>query len=155
MMTRTDERWSPYMWALAPLAWLGFAVVAVGGGIFRVVWLEPRMGERLANLTETLMLAVVLASLLWVAVPWLVPGLRRRDLIRLGILWVVLTLAFEFLFGHFVDGASWAALFANYDISAGRLWVLIPLLMGFGPRAVGYLHHRHPHLPANPQTHAK
>lgn len=155
MMTRTDERWGPYMWALATLAWLGFAVVAVGGGIFRVVWLEPRIGDSLANVTETLMLAVVLASLIWIAVPWLAPGLRRPDLNRLGIFWVAMTLVFEFVFGHFVDGASWGALFANYDISAGRLWVLIPFIMGFGPRAVGYLQHRPPRLPANPQAHSK
>ena len=155
MTTRTDERWGPYMWALATMVWFGFAVVAVGGGIFRVVWLEPRMGERLANITETLMLAIVLASLMWIAVPWLIPGLRRKDLTRLGVFWVTLTLAFEFLFGHFVDGASWAALFANYDVSAGRLWILIPLLMGFGPRAVGYLQRRHPQLPSYPQTDAK
>jgi hypothetical protein len=155
MVTRTDERRGPYVWALATLAWLGFAVVAVGGGIFRVVWLEPRLGERLANITETLMLAAVLGSLIWIAVPWLVPGLRHKDLNRLGLLWVTLTLAFEFLFGHFVDGASWAALFANYDIAAGRLWILIPLLMGLGPRAVEYLQRRLARLPADPEAHAK
>jgi hypothetical protein len=155
MMPRNDEPEGPYLWAPAAMAWVGFAVVAVGGGIFRVVWLEPRMGEHLANITETLMLAIVLASLMWIAVPWLNPGLRRRDLNRLGLLWGTLTLAFEFLFGHFVAGASWAALFANYDITAGRLWILIPLLMGFGPRAVGYLRGRHPHLPSYQQTNSK
>ena len=127
---------APFQWTLAGFVWLGFAMVAVAGGIFRVLWLAPRLGDDIANLIETLTLVAVLMGLIWIAVPWLCPSLERRQLRILGVFWLGLTVAFEFLFGHFVDGASWSALLANYDITAGRLWILVPLTMGLGPMSV-------------------
>jgi hypothetical protein len=54
-----------------------------------------------------------------------------------GALWVGLTVAFEFGFGHYVMGAPWEVLLADYDILRGRLWPLVlaanlvaPLLAG-------------------------
>ena len=129
----------PLMWALAFLVWVGFATVAVAGGIFRVVWLQPRLGEPAANLIETLGLVAVLAGMIWLGTPWLVPGLAKRELKTLGAFWFTLTIAFEFLFGHYVDGASWSALLSNYDVTAGRLWILVPLTMGSGPVLAGRL----------------
>lgn len=137
-----ESQRGPFLWTLAFLTWVGFALVAVTGGIIRVTLLEPKLGEHLANVIETLALTVILAGAIWVAVPWLDPDLRERDLRRLGIFWVGLTLAFEFLFGHFVDGADWSALLANYDITAGRLWILVPLTMWLGPMLVGKLRTR-------------
>ena len=45
----------------------------------------------------------------------------------IGIFWLVLTIIFEFLFGHFVIGHSWEKLFADYNIFKGRLWLLVLL----------------------------
>jgi hypothetical protein len=44
-----------------------------------------------------------------------------------GILWGVLTVAFEFGFGHYVSGLGWDVLLADYDVRAGRLWPLVLL----------------------------
>ena len=44
-----------------------------------------------------------------------------------------MTVAFEFGFGHWVDGDSWSALLENYDITAGKIWVLVPIAMATGP----------------------
>jgi hypothetical protein len=136
------ERTVPYFWVLAFSTWLWFALVAVTGGIFRVVWLAPRLGEYPANLVETLGLVAVLWSMVWVAVPWLCPRLEASEIKTLGLFWAGLTITFEFVFGHFVDGADWKALLANYDITAGRLWILVPLTMGLGPWLVRQLRHR-------------
>lgn len=38
-------------------------------------------------------------------------------------------LAFEFVFGRYVAGHSWARLMADYNILAGRLWVFFLLWM--------------------------
>ena len=137
MSAAPESQREPLTWALAFLTWAGFALVAVAGGIIRVTLLEPRLGELPANISETLALTAILAVIIWVVVPWLVPGLGQRDLRRLGACWLVLTLAFEFLFGHFVDGADWSALLSNYDVTEGRLWILVPLTMGLGPVLVG------------------
>jgi hypothetical protein len=44
-----------------------------------------------------------------------------------------MTLAFEFLFGHYVAGHSWRRLPADYDLSAGRVWVFAPLWVALAP----------------------
>jgi hypothetical protein len=33
--------------------------------------------------------------------------------------------AFEFLFGHYLGGATWESLLADYDLRQGRLWPLV------------------------------
>jgi hypothetical protein len=40
-----------------------------------------------------------------------------------GSWWLSLTLAFEFLVGHYALHKSWATLLADYDIRRGRIWV--------------------------------
>jgi hypothetical protein len=44
-----------------------------------------------------------------------------------------MTVAFEFGFGHWVDGDSWSELLENYDVTAGKVWVLVPAAMAAGP----------------------
>lgn len=56
----------------------------------------------------------------------------------MGALWVGLTLAFEFGFFHYVMGHPRSRLLHDYDLRAGRLWVLIPIWIGAAP----YVFHR-------------
>jgi len=42
----------------------------------------------------------------------------------IGLLWLVMTVAFEFGFGHYVAGHSWNRLLADYNIFNGRVWSL-------------------------------
>jgi hypothetical protein len=44
-----------------------------------------------------------------------------------------MTLAFEFLFGHFVAGHSWARLLQDYNLLAGRVWVLLLAWVALAP----------------------
>jgi hypothetical protein len=39
------------------------------------------------------------------------------------VLWVALTLAFEFGVGHYIFGKPWPELLADYDLSRGRIWI--------------------------------
>jgi len=43
----------------------------------------------------------------------------------IGVLWLVLTLAFEFLAGHYVFGNPWSRLWTDYDVLRGRIWILV------------------------------
>ena len=55
-----------------------------------------------------------------------------RDLLKVGLLWVVLTLLFEFGMG-WVSGASWEAMIADYGLGRGRLWPLVLLAILVAP----------------------
>jgi hypothetical protein len=41
------------------------------------------------------------------------------------MIWLLLTLAFEFLAGHSLFGKPWDMLLADYDVVRGRIWVLV------------------------------
>lgn len=73
--------------------------------------------------------------------PWIRPG-TLRDAWGVGILWLVLTLAFEFLAGHYLFGDSWAKLLAEYNVLQGRLWVTVPLTTLFAPVVTFAMRHQ-------------
>lgn len=50
---------------------------------------------------------------------------ETKTLLGVGLFWVVITIIFEFVFGHYVMGNSWQKLFADYNLLDGRLWVLV------------------------------
>ena len=50
-----------------------------------------------------------------------------------GTVWVALTVAFEFVAGHYVFGNSWERLIADYNVFRGRIWILVLLMNLFAP----------------------
>ncbi len=61
------------------------------------------------------------------------PPTSARAAWHIGLFWMALTVAFEFLFFHYVAGHPWQVLLANYDMRAGRLWPLILLWVACAP----------------------
>jgi hypothetical protein len=58
-------------------------------------------------------------------------------LLKLGLYWTVLTVAFECLFGRYVVGLSWELILADYNVFQGRLWPLVLVVTFFGPLLAG------------------
>lgn len=113
-------------------AWFVLLVVAMINGALRESTYGKYVSELSAHqvscVTGILLFAVVIHQYVrrW-------PPASAREAWRIGLFWMVLTVAFEFLFFHYVGGHSWAALLANYDMSAGRLWPLILLWVAVAP----------------------
>jgi hypothetical protein len=47
---------------------------------------------------------------------------------------VALTLAFEFLAGHYLFGNPWSRLLEDYDVFRGRIWILVLITTAVAPR---------------------
>jgi hypothetical protein len=109
----------------AGLAWLVLAVVMFVNGAVRALVLQPRLGEALARQLATGLGVTIVFGFAFLFVRRLEEP-ASGDLLLVGALWLVLTLAFEFGLGS-VTGASWPEMLADYDILSGRLWPLIPL----------------------------
>ena len=45
--------------------------------------------------------------------------------IAIGLVWLGMTVAFEFLFGHYVAEKTWYELLRDYNIFAGRVWLVV------------------------------
>jgi hypothetical protein len=118
--------------AKATVAWLFLFAVMFANGAIRVLVLQPRLGEGGARRVASLSGAAVVLIVSWLFVRFS-PEARTAQLWWVGVAWLAATVAFEFLFGHFVSGLSWQALFADYDIARGRLWSLILLSVCLGP----------------------
>ncbi|HSJ75067.1 MAG TPA: hypothetical protein VK899_02610, partial [Gemmatimonadales bacterium] len=52
----------------------------------------------------------------------------------IGLLWVGLTLCFEFLAGHYLFKKPWTVLLEDYDVSRGRIWILVLATTLLSPR---------------------
>ncbi len=114
------------------VAWLGLMVLAILNGLLRQTVLIPRMGEPAGHIVSTLLLSAVILVAAWAWLPWL--GARHAPQAwRIGGLWLVLTVAFEFLAGHFLFGNSWERLLADYNVAHGRVWLLVLVATLLGP----------------------
>ena len=112
--------------------WLGFLAVAIGCAVIRDKFLVPGLGPVGGRALGTLLVGVIIFGLIYAYVGKL-KGATRVSLLKLGLFWTILTIAFEFLFGHYTMGHSWDSLWADYSIFQGRLWPLVLMVTLFGP----------------------
>jgi hypothetical protein len=114
------------------LAWVPMVFIAIGNGALREAWLTPRLGELHSRQLSTVILILLLAAYIW-GVTKLLRIRTGREAAGIGAVWLALTLLFEFALGRFVSGLSWREMLAEYDMSAGRLWPLVPLWVAIAP----------------------
>ena len=114
------------------LAWIGLAIVAILNGALRVKGYSPYMSELAAH-----QLSTVIGLGFFGIYFWFLTGAYRLEssgqALGIGTMWIVLTVLFEFGFGHFVMRHPWRKLFADYNIFRGRLWSLVLLWTFIGP----------------------
>jgi hypothetical protein len=123
-MTRTTRRWIS--------AWIGAAALGVANGAGREMLYADATGDEAAHVISTGTLLALLGGYMWLLQRrW--PLSTRREALSIRASWASATVAFEFGFGHWAAGDSWSALLANYDLTAGRVWVLVPGAMAAGP----------------------
>jgi hypothetical protein len=116
----------------ALIIWFVILVLANLNGAVRALWLNPMMGERPGHVVSTLTLSVVILILARASIGWV--GVRSiREGFEVGMVWVVLTVAFEFLAGHYIFKKPWEALQADYHIMQGRIWVLVLVICLVSP----------------------
>ncbi|MBN2719690.1 MAG: hypothetical protein JXR72_01165 [Proteobacteria bacterium] len=106
------------------IVWIGLSTLAVANGVFREAVIAPRLGAQGGHVLSTLILCFAIFAVTWFTLPWIEPR-RGREALLVGALWLALTLAFEFLAGHYLFGHPWEKLLADYDIARGRVWPLV------------------------------
>jgi hypothetical protein len=128
------------MLARAGTVWFGILLMAIFNGAFRDVVLTPRLGDLGARAVSCFTLASVIVLVTWISLPWVRPG-STSDAWRVGWMWLAMTLAFEFGAGHYLFGTPWTALLADYNLLAGRLWILVLVATLTAPALVYFAAH--------------
>lgn len=114
------------------IAWFGIMVLAVINGAVREALYKPYTGELPAHQIATAILFILITIYLYMLISvW--PVKSASQAWKIGVLWLVMTLAFESIIGRFVSGSPWSRIFSDYNLLAGRVWVFIPLWMLTGP----------------------
>jgi hypothetical protein len=112
------------MMTRAILIWFALLAVAIVNGGVRESLLVSWLGRGLAQAVSTVLLSGCIFAIGWLATPWIGPrGVEEAWAVGFG--WITLTLAFEFLGGHFLFAKPWTELLADYNLLAGRIWVLV------------------------------
>lgn len=119
----------PHMLPIKPvtLTWLVMLAAAVANGAIRERHITPLFGAYAGHVISTLSLCAIIVIITFCYVRFFCAGCNRSSLKLTGVYWAALTVAFEFLFGHYAGGFAWSALLADYNILCGRIWVLVPL----------------------------
>ena len=124
--------------------WLIILVLANLNGAARQIWLIPQVGEPVGRAVSTVALSALIFLVTWLTIGWIRPA-TTTEAMKIGGLWLALTLAFEFLVGHYVFRQPWATLVEDYDVTRGRIWVLVPVVVLLAPlwaaRVRGLLQH--------------
>lgn len=114
------------------VAWFVMLVVSIANGAVRDFFYGKHMGALAAHQLSTAISLVLLGTVIWSYVT-LYPPRSDHEAVVVGLAWLALTVAFEFLFFHYVGGHSWSDLLANYNVLKGRIWVFVPLWIAVAP----------------------
>ena len=120
------------MFAKYFLAWFGMMALAILNGGLRDKLYEPLIGELVAHQLSTVLLVVVFAGYFWLLTSYW-PISSSGQAWSIGLMWLVMTLLFEIGLGRWGLGYAWSRVLHDYDLMAGRVWVLVPLWTLIGP----------------------
>lgn len=114
------------------IAWLVMLLVSVANGALRDFTYGKHMHELAAHQLSSIS-SVVLLGLVILSFVRIYPPSSGREAVLIGLLWMALTVAFEFIFFHYVAGHAWAELLANYNVLQGRVWVVVLVWLAIAP----------------------
>jgi hypothetical protein len=101
-------------------AWLILIAVEFIHGALRTIFLAPRVGDFHARQIGVFIGSLLIVAVACLTVRW-IGATSTSSLIGMGVLWLVLTVAFELGFGHYVFGRSWGSLASDYNVLEGGL----------------------------------
>lgn len=113
------------------LVWLCFIPSAILNGGFREYILERYIDTALANTISGVILCIIILIITWLLLPRLVV-LNRKESYITGLIWMLLTVIFEFISG-IVTGIPMEELISAYNPLSGNLWILVILTTMFSP----------------------
>lgn len=119
----------------ATLVWLLLVAIAIANGLVREAVLTPRWGAATGHVVSSLTLSGLIVFVAWLTIGWVAPASAAAGFVA-GGWWLLLTVGFEFGFGRW-RGRGWDELLADYDLSRGRIWLLVLVATFLSPWLVG------------------
>jgi hypothetical protein len=133
----------PLHWFIkrAILAWVLFIPVAFLNGFIREVFTKRAAGDLTAHQISCMTASIAFVALSYLMLHKRIAELNNKILRITGMMWVLMTMVFEFGLGRYINNVSWDLLFQDYNIFEGRLWILVLLTILFTPIMIKKLKH--------------
>jgi hypothetical protein len=112
--------------------WLVLIVAEVVHGILRAIAVVPIFGEFRSNQIGVFTGSAIILLIAYFTNRW-IGAKQPHELLLVGLIWLVLTVTFEVLFGRFVVGFSWKRIASDYNVLNGGLMPLGLLVLFFSP----------------------
>jgi len=117
------------------MIWFVIALLAIVNGIFRENVLVGMIGSNMSVPVSGITLSMIVLIITYLSFP-LLGKHHASTYFLIGLQWVLMTLLFEFIFGHYVMGKSWSDILEVFHIMRGNLFIIVlavslisPLLM--------------------------
>lgn len=124
------------------LFWFPLVFIAIINGAIRDLLYKDRLGELAAHQVSTATGILLFGIYIWaLGLKWKLKSARQA--VAVGLIWLGLTVAFEFLFFHYAMGHPWSVLLEAYNILEGKVWVLVLVFVAIAPWLSYTIHSRH------------
>lgn len=118
--------------AIYALSWTGMVVLAILNGTVREKSYGRFIQELYAHQLSTLTGLILFGLYIW-ALTGIYPIESSSQAYLIGGMWFIMTILFEFIFGHFIMGHPWMKLLHDYNLLQGRLWLLVLIWTAIAP----------------------
>jgi len=104
-------------WGRVLAAWFLIVVAESVHGTIRQLWIAPVMGDLPSRQVGVAIGSAIILIIAWATVRWIGAGTTRAQF-RVGLVWVVLIVLFEFGLGTAL-GYTWERMLSDYDLAQG------------------------------------
>lgn len=118
-------------WLKILLIWFCFIPIAILNGGLREYVLNQYFPTNKALIISGVLLSLFIFLITGLFLPR-VKSFSRLNSIQTGVLWMILTVCFEFGFG-LATGTNWKELMEAYNLSNGNLWIIVVLSTFLAP----------------------
>ncbi len=106
--------------------------LAIANGALRQATFGSHMSELHAHQLSTLIGSVLMGAFIWFVIRAWPPSSGAKAFL-IGLAWLALTVAFELFMALVLMHRSWPDALADYNLLAGRVWVLFLAWIALAP----------------------
>ena len=113
-------------------AWIPMVFIGILNGTLRDLGYGKYFSELTAHQISTAVGILLFGLFIWYLTRrWKLES--GKQALTVGLIWLGLTILFEFIFGHYVMGNPWSWLLYDYNLSEGRVWVFVLIWVTIAP----------------------
>jgi hypothetical protein len=113
--------------------WFLFMIFAIINAVVRNGFYKPIIGDLRAHQLSTIIFIAIIIIVTYLIFRFSKIELTTQQTFIIGTIWLLATIFFEFLAGHYAFGNSWDKLLADYNILKGRIWSLVLIAIFLSP----------------------